>query len=263
MGSTVTREKTIQSTQTAFDIIEVIAERDRPSISEIAETVDYSRSTVHYHLKTLERNRYVVRDEEGLRLGLRMARLGDLALRKHRLEGVVEKPADDLAAETDATAHVAVAEGEKLVWLYRSPNDERGDLGADVGEETHLHCTAYGQAILAHAPAETVDALAADTGLPAVTDRTITDPGALRERLETVRELGFAYSEEEFREGVSSIAAPVLDADGDVVGAVGITDSRDRIHDPYKQTKARRFSEERPGQVGKAARIVSDHVADP
>ena len=255
-------EKTIKSTQTTFDIIEAIAERDRPSISEIAEEVEYSRSTVHYHLKTLQRNRYVIRDERGLRLGLRMARLGNVSLQKHRLYGVVEKPADDLAVETDATAHVAVEEGGKLVWLYRSPSGDLGDLDTGVGDETYLHCTAYGQAILAYLPDEKVDALVAETGLPAVTDRTIGDAETLHERLETIREMGFAYSDREFRDEMSSIAAPVFDADADVVGTVGITDFHGRIDDPYKHAKARRFSDERPDKVRKAARIVSDHSPD-
>jgi DNA-binding IclR family transcriptional regulator len=261
MNSNAPHGKTIQSTRTAFDIIEVIASRDRPSISEIANQVDCSRSTVHYHLKTLQQERYVVRDEGGIRLGLRMARLGDLALGQHRLTGVVEAPADSLASETGATAHVAVKEGDDLVWLYRSEGDGPAGPGGDVGAETAIHSSAYGQAILAHLPTDTVDELVSGD-LRAVTDGTITDPDALRERLETIRDVGFAYSVEEFREGSSSIAAPIFDGAGEVVGAIGITDDRDRIDDPYKHTKARRFSEERPGRVQKAARIAGDRLTD-
>lgn len=255
-------EKEIKSTQTAFDIVEAIAASDRPTTAEIAEAVGHSRSTVHYHLKTLQRNRYVIRDENGLRLGLRMARLGNLSLRQHRLSGVVEKVADDLAAETGAAAHVAVEEGDRLVWLYRSSNGGPDGLETDVGREAHMHATAYGQAILAYMPESDVDAVVADADLAAETDRTITDPADLTERLATIRDLGFAYSAEEFREGASSIAAPIFDESDTVVGAIGITDDHDRIDNPYKHTKARRFSDELPGRVQKAARIAGDNVAD-
>lgn len=258
--------KMIRSTQTAFDIIEVVAERERPSISEIADTVGCSRSTVHYHLNTLQRSRYVIRDEDGLRLGLRMARLGNRALRNHRLTGVVERTTNELARETDAIAHVAVKEGNKLVWLHQSVGGEsqaeRYTLRMDVGKETFLHCTAYGQAILAHLPSDTVETVVNETGLPAITQNTLTTPDTLDERLSMIRQLGFAYSPEEFQNDLSSIAAPIFDESDDVVGAIGITDSHRRIDDPYKHAKARRFSDELPGQVQKAARIASNHVSE-
>jgi DNA-binding IclR family transcriptional regulator len=255
-------EKTIKSTRTAFDIIEVIAARDRPSITEIADAVDCSRSTVHYHLRTLQRDDYVIRGEGGLRLGLRMARLGNVALRKHRLTGVVEQTTDDLAAETDAVAHVAVEEGNNLVWLYRSAPETRDDCPTEVGEAVDLHCTAYGQAILAHVPVEVLETVVADSGLREVTEQTLTSRAALEERLSTIRQLGFAYSPEEYRTGLSSIAAPIFDGRDEVVGSIGITDTQSRIDDPYKHPKARRFSDELPGHVQKAARIVSDHVVE-
>lgn len=254
MESNTTHDKRIKSTQTAFDIIEIIAERDRPSISEIAREIDYSRSTVHYHLKTLQQDRYVIKDDYGYRLGLRMARLGKLSFQKHRLSGIVEKVTEDLATETSAIGHVAVMEGNKLVWLYRSSNKHAEGLPTSVGMETHAHCTGYGQAILAYSADETVDEIVDDYGLPAETTRTLTDRGALDERLATIRDLGFAYSAEEYQEGTSSIAAPIIDESTDeVVGAIGITDSHDQIDNPYKHTKARRFSDELPRLVQQAA----------
>lgn len=261
MNSNGTGGKKIRSTQTAFDILERIAEGDRPSVSAIAEDVEYSRSTVHYHLQTLQQSRYVVHDD-GFRLGLRFARLGNLAIEDHRLSGDVEKTVDNLAAETGGVAHVAVMEGNRLVWFYRSA-DDRADVPTAVGMDTFVHASAYGQAILAFSPDETVDAVLEADGLPEVTSHTLTDREALEERLATARELGFAYSAQEFRKGISSIAAPIVDESVDeVVGAIGVTDDHERIDNPYKHTKARRFSDELPGQVQQSARIVSEHVAE-
>lgn len=263
MGTYDTKQKTIQSTQTAFDIIETIAKHDRSSISEIAGEVEYSRSTVHYHLKTLRQNRYVVKDEPGFRLGLKLAHLGNLALERHHLSDVIEKVVDDLAAETDAIAHVAVKEGPKLVWLYRSPTTEPNDIPTGVGIETDIHACAYGQAILAFLPTDTIDAIASETGLPEATDTTLTTRAELEERLEMVHDLGFAYSAKEAWEGFSSIAAPVVDeSTGDVVASIGITDVDDRIDDPYKHAKARRFSDELPGLVQQSARIAGNKITD-
>lgn len=260
MGGNNTTGKKIKSTQTAFDIIESIAERDRPTVSEIAEDVDHSRSTVHYHLQTFQENRYVIRDEDGFRLGLKMSHLGTLALRNHRLSGIVEKPANDLATDIGAVAHVAVKERNSLVWLYRSENPSIDDLSTDVGTHVPLHSTAYGQAILAHLPEETVELVVTQRGLPASTEQTLTDTNSLEDRLRTVRQLGFAYSAEECEEGLASIACPIVSEGDEVVGAIGVTDSNNRIEDPYKHTKARRFSDELPSKVKDTARVVGEHV---
>ncbi|MUW13984.1 helix-turn-helix domain-containing protein [Halorubrum sp. CBA1125] len=262
METDSTSKKRIKSTQTAFDIVEAIAERDRPSVSDIAEEVDHSRSTVHYHLQTLQQNRYVIRDDEGLRLGLRMAHLGRLALRKHRLTGIVEKMTEELATDTNAVSHAAVKEGDKLVWLYRSEDPHLEELPTSVGKQVELHCTAYGQAILAHLPSDSLESVLAECGLPAHTENTLTDRDELESRLSKVRQLGFAYSSEEFIDGIASIASPIVSDEDGVLGAIGITTFDSRIENPYMHTKARRFSDELPGKIKDTARVASDRLGD-
>lgn len=253
-----TEQKKIKSTQTAFDIVEAIAERHRPSVAEIADEVGHSKSTVHYHLQTLMQNRYVIRDEEGLRLGLRMAHLGDLALQKHRLTGIVENTAEHLASDTGGVAHVAVEEGDELVWLYRSENPHIDDLPTDVGVQFDFHSSAYGHAILAFLPEDAFESIVENCSFSAHTDHTITDRDELESRLSTVRQLGFAYTSQEFAEGTASIASPIVNDEDEVLGAIGITDLDNRIEDPYMHTKARRFSDELPGSVKDAARVVGE-----
>lgn len=262
MTTDSTQKKKIKSTQKAFDIIEAIAEREKPSVTDIANEVDCSRSTVHYHLQTLQDDRYVIRDTDGLRLGLRMARLGDLTLRKHRLSGIVEKPADELAVDTDTVAHIAVKQGNKLVWLYRSEEPHIEDLPTTLGKQVALHCTAYGQAILAYLPEEELETVLSECGLPARTENTLTDKDALEDRLSTVRQVGFAYSSEEFVDGIASIASPIIDEADGVVGAIGITDVDTRIEDPYLHAKARRHSDEIPSRIKDTARVVGDNLAE-
>ena len=59
-----------------------------------------------------------------------------------------------------------------------------------------------------------------DGPLERFTDRTIVRPDALRERLRAVRRDGYAWAQEEFDRGISSVAAPIADASGEVVAAV-------------------------------------------
>jgi len=49
---------------------------------------------------------------------------------------------------------------------------------------------------------------------------TLVDPDAVRERLREVRRDGYSWVNEEFDEGINSVAAPIADASGEVVAAV-------------------------------------------
>jgi IclR family transcriptional regulator, KDG regulon repressor len=78
-------------------------------------------------------------------------------------------------------------------------------------------------------PRDVEDALAA--GLAPRTPRTETNPRSLRKALEQVRALGYAMEDEQSEMGMRSIAAPIRDAEGRVVAAVGIAGPMQRLDD--------------------------------
>jgi IclR family pca regulon transcriptional regulator len=74
---------------------------------------------------------------------------------------------------------------------------------------------------LAALPASTLDAFLARP-LARFTDRTVTEPAAIRSRLTDVRRDGYAWVHEEFAEGLNSVAAPIADRTGIIVAAVHV-----------------------------------------
>ncbi|HUP55140.1 MAG TPA: IclR family transcriptional regulator C-terminal domain-containing protein, partial [Methylomirabilota bacterium] len=54
------------------------------------------------------------------------------------------------------------------------------------------------------------------------TSRTLADADAVRERLHEVRRRGYAWAIEEFDADISSVAAPIADASGEVIAAVHV-----------------------------------------
>jgi DNA-binding IclR family transcriptional regulator len=61
------------------------------------------------------------------------------------------------------------------------------------------------------------------------TPKTETEPDVLRARLAEVRALGYAREDEQSELGMRSIAAPVRDSSGLVVGAVGMAGPLQRL----------------------------------
>ena len=91
------------------------------------------------------------------------------------------------------------------------------------GSLSRLELVQYdGKALLAYSPAAVVQARI-DAGLPRLTPRTITTPGALQRDLRQTRTRGFAQDREESHVGVSCVAAPVFGSDTKVRAALSIT----------------------------------------
>lgn len=65
--------------------------------------------------------------------------------------------------------------------------------------------------------------------MDARTANTITTMDALRQEIQTIRRQGYSVDEEEYHSGVRSLAAPIRDAAGHVIGAIGITASTLRL----------------------------------
>jgi DNA-binding IclR family transcriptional regulator len=91
---------------------------------------------------------------------------------------------------------------------------------APVGSASRMHATAGGRALLAfsHRSASLIPA----ESLEAMTPRTMTDPAAIDEELERIRRRGYALNVEETIEGVTAIAAPVLDGGRPPIASVTI-----------------------------------------
>jgi DNA-binding IclR family transcriptional regulator len=112
-----------------------------------------------------------------------------------------------------------------------------------------LQTTALGKTILANRPADEVDEIIERHGLPAVTERTITDRDELDECLATVRERGYAYDDEERIEGMRCVAAPVTDSTGRAVAAVSVSGPKSRM-------RGESFEETIPNAVLQTANVI-------
>ena len=88
----------------------------------------------------------------------------------------------------------------------------------EVGFVIPAHASALGKAILAFRPGP----VTGGAPLRRMTGETITDPAELAAHVSEVARTGIASEHDEALLGESSIAAPVFDATGLVVGAIGV-----------------------------------------
>lgn len=221
----------IKSVRTAFRIVEAMKTLDEPSVTELAAHTGLAKSTVHKHLKTLQRANYVTKDRDTYQLGARFLDLGGYVREDRYGMGRIKQQIKELAEETGQVAHFAVHEHGRAIVLYRESGRRGVPTRSRIGKRMYLHQTAYGKAILAHLPEAEIEAVVTEIGLPTATEHTITDRTGLLEELEEVRQRGYAVNDEESTTGLRAVGAPVRTEDGTVFGACSIAGPEMRIDD--------------------------------
>jgi DNA-binding IclR family transcriptional regulator len=224
---------TIQAVETTFEVVEVLTKMQSAGVSEIAAEVGIPVSTTYMHLNTLRHSGYVVKTDTEYRLSLRFLEHGGAVRQQMDFFPVIKDEVNQITYLTGEITGFAIEELGQRVILYRSEGS--GSVGdrIPIGEHTYMHWTSLGKAILAYLPRERIDAIVDQHGLPAGTRYTITNRAALDEELATIRDRGYAVDDAERRRGIRGVAVPVLDANEEVVGSVGIAGPKARFGEDY------------------------------
>jgi DNA-binding IclR family transcriptional regulator len=255
-STTGTRDgRQIKSVARTLEILEFVHREGRVGVTEIADHLDLSKGTVYCHLNTLHENRFLARNGEKYEIGLRFLGFGGKRATQHDLYRFGKPEADELVAETGETVQIGVEEHGMGIYIYQSRGEKAVRTDSYVGTERYLHSTSFGKAILAHLPPERVDEIIDRHGLPAVTNRTITDREELFGQLGTIRDRGVAFDDCEQIDGIRCVAVPILRPDGTVLGAISLTG-------PTKRMKSERFHREIPDLVEQTARVIEINIAN-
>jgi DNA-binding IclR family transcriptional regulator len=198
-------------------------------LSELVERLKLPHTSALRIVATLCDAGFLQRSGNRYELGTGLIPLGQQALARLDIRAVARPVLKHLSAQTGETAHLAILSGNHslLVEVCQSPSPIR--VGAPEGTLARLHCSATGKVLLAGQPDDRLELMLGTKPLPAQTRKTLTTLPQLRTELTRVRKQGYALDEEEFFEGIRCLAAPVRNAAGDVVAAIGITGATTRF----------------------------------
>jgi DNA-binding IclR family transcriptional regulator len=198
------------------------------SLAELSHRTGIPKPTAHRLLAELAAWNIVERTPEGIRLGMGLFELGQLAPLQRGLREAAAPFLADLFEATHETVHLAVPDGVEVVYVEKLPGRRGPKIGSRVGGRMPAYCTGVGKAMLAFAPPERFAAVLA-AGLARRTPRTVIVPGLLDQEIARVRDRGVAEEHEESTVGIACVAAPVLDGSGHAVAAISITGWANRL----------------------------------
>ena len=239
----------VKTARTTLRILDALKHKRGSTVTELAETFDLSKSSIHNYLTTLEHDGYVVKEGNAYRIGLKLLDLGGHAQHGQPLYDVARNEVASLAEESGELANLLVEENGKGFYLYRAHGNNAVQTDSYVGQEVYLHNTALGNAILAHLPPERVDRIIETHGMPEATENTITDRETLFEEFETIRENGYALDDEARVKGLRCVAVPIVNNHDEVEGAISVSG-------PSSRFQGERFREELPTMLLKVANVI-------
>ena len=222
---------TIRSVARASRILVHLGEQpEGRTAKEVADALSLPLPTAYHLLGTLVAEGLAAKDSRRrYRLGPALGPIADAFVRQFSPPEYLIAPLHRLADETGETAYVGAWRHDRIVVLASVEGGNAVRVsGAHLGYVESAHARASGKLLLAFASDEVRAAYLTLNPLVPVTPRTIVQPDEFELELERIRLRGYAVDEEEFREGVACVAAPVVES-GNAVAAYSVSAPAERF----------------------------------
>lgn len=218
--------KLIASVERALDVLLLFVRDDRPDlgVTEISRELGLSKAVVHRLLMTLASRGLIEADiaTRRYRLGPAALTVGAAYLERIDLNDMVVPHLRELSRVTDETATMSIRHGWHRVYVAQITPEREVRMEVALGRPFPLHAGGSSKAFLAHLSDDEREAYLAQPDLEAMTPETLVDANRLRGELAAVRSRGYATSLGERQNGAASVAAPIIDRNGQPVAVISI-----------------------------------------
>jgi DNA-binding IclR family transcriptional regulator len=201
---------------------------------EIARRLDLPRSTVFRLVNTLEALGFVERSDSGraVRLGLAVLRLGFEYLASLELTQLGTPLLQRLCEQTGYPSNLVVRDGRSIVYVAKVAPPRPFSSTVSVGTRLPAHATVFGHVLLSDLSLAALQALYPEDRLQTYTASTPARLTELHRMTQAVREHGHVVGRGFFEAHIATVGAPVRDAAGQVVAALGLTVPSDLLDEP-------------------------------
>ncbi len=211
-------------------VIEALAAADRQlGLTQIAEHSGLIKSHTHKFLRTLIEQHYVeqVHERGPYRLTFKLWEMGARALARADLVSAARTPMQEITAKTGETSTIAVYDAGDAIYVYKIDGTHEIRTNTDVGRRRPAYCVAAGKTILAFQPPSVAETVAAN--IKPHTARTLRNKSEFLNELAGIRKRGYAVNWGEWVDTVRGLAAPIRNAEGNVVAALNLSIPAERL----------------------------------
>jgi IclR family transcriptional regulator, KDG regulon repressor len=231
--NTLTKQTSVlQSVQNGLRILKLFtSESPEWGLTEIANKLQLNKSTVSRLVTDLVVEGFLQKEQKKYSLGFSLLSMSGVITSHLEIHRESKDILKKLVADLGETAHIAVLEGKEITYVHKIECQNPVRLLSSIGKKNPVSCTSAGKVLLAFKSSDMINSLINEAGLPQMGPNSLTDSDQLKEQLIQIKEQGYSICINEMHENVVSIAASVRDYTGDVVAAVSVVGTRERIHD--------------------------------
>lgn len=215
-----------------FDLLQLLTEDEQgKTLAELARRLDVPKSSILNIIKPMTERELLIHAHDRYRVGPGLFGLGYRLVGLRKATVALKEILQRVVETCGESVYVATLDPEarRVRYIDGCESAHTVRYVAKIGEDRPLHCGAGATVLLAAQPPEWAERVLREEPLPAVTPRTETDPDRVLAGLETVRATGVAVSFGEASVSGAGIAAPIRNAEGDVVAALVIATPVDRF----------------------------------
>ena len=222
-GSTLPR---VRSISRAIHIMRAFTpERRHLTLAEIVRATRLDAGTTRRILVTL-RDESIVRQDDNTGascLALDVLQIAGAVPEGNSLRELTQSRLMRLARDTGATVFLSILRQRMppYAWPGITGNSAVQVRWWSVGGKLPLNCGAGPKVLLAHMPDEERDSFL-NSNLTQLTAKSVIDAARLQQELDDIRETGWAITHDDVAVGLSALAMPLTNADGDVLAAVSV-----------------------------------------
>ncbi|MBU5310893.1 IclR family transcriptional regulator [Tissierella carlieri] len=192
---------------------------------EISEELKIHRSTVHRILNILIENKMVHQSPSSKKysIGPGSYHIGAAYLYNHTSMEQIRIILEELAKEIKQSIGYAILLEDRILSLFELESYQPIQIGFKVGTYYPIHCGAYGKCIMAYyEPYDRLEEIVYSSNLEKKGPNTITDPKQLLQEYSSIRQQGFAISDEENMKGLVGIGVPVKNFNDKVTACIAV-----------------------------------------
>jgi DNA-binding IclR family transcriptional regulator len=221
----MSQDTTSKAVERALSMLELIAEsKNGLTNADLSRRLKIPKSSASYILRVLENRSYLKRSKKGkYLLGLKLMSLTSDALTHMDVREIAKPELNEFLKKSRLPeAHMAILDNGRAVYIEKVES-ENSFIKMDiwVGHRLPVHTTSIGKVLVAYLADEEILEILKVRGMERKTRKSIISRQKFLLETKKVREFGFAIDNEENADGVRCIAAPIFDANGKVIAAIG------------------------------------------
>lgn len=235
-----------QSVIKALKLLDLFTEGESElSLNVISERSGMPKATAFRLLASLESMGFLSKSKNSIHdvtytLGLKLLELGGLVADQMELRKTALPLMQQLCAEVNETVHLVILDGDEAVYIEKVESSHALRLYTRVGRRSSLYLGSGPQLLLAYLPEQERQMLISHMSFQQVTDNTVVSTVDLENKVQQIREAGYAISHGEQDMETTGVSYPIYDHTERVIAALNVSGPSSRFQGEHEKIVQKR-----------------------